>query len=262
MQHLLHFHLPICLFTVMAAHAYAYFRRYQEKERKAVELAAGLAEARLLALQMQLQPHFLFNALNAMSALVHTNPQAADDMITNLSELLRRSLNAGRQREVPLGEELSYVQCYLEIERVRFGSRLTVEWQIADDARAAQVPVLCLQAIVENAIRHGIERRQQDVGRVRIAAERAGDLLRVTVTDNGPGVAPGETRPRGHGVGLGNTRSRLATLHGEAAAVRLENVPAGGCRAVVTLPFRLTPAASLTLPPFPSSPHENQSPHR
>lgn len=244
-QHLIHFHIPLCLFTVMAAHAFAYFQRFQDKERKAVELAASLAEARLLALQMQMQPHFLFNALNAMSTLVHSNPQAADDMITNLSELLRRTLTVGRKREVPLAEELDYVQSYLEIERVRFGNQLEVDWQIEPATRDALVPVLCLQAIVENAVRHGIERRMCEVGRIGIAARKTGTDLQITVTDNGPGLTAGETKPRGHGVGLGNSRSRLKTLYGEAAALELTNEPAGGCRATVTLPFHLTAGTPL-----------------
>jgi len=244
MQHLLHFHLPICLFTGMAAHAYAYFRRYQEKERREIELQASLAEARLLALQMQLQPHFLFNALNAVSTLVHTNPQAADDMIANLCELLRRALSAGAHREITLRQELDYLECYLGIERVRFGSRLEVAWEVADTTRTAIVPVLILQPIVENAVRHGVERRLGEIGRIRITAETVADRLRITVTDNGPGLPAVPTPPRGHGVGVDNTRARLATLYGDAAFLQLANVPEGGCRCMLELPLRQTLSSS------------------
>ena len=236
--HVLQFHMPMSILIVMAAHSYSYARRVQEKERMAAMLSSSLSEAKLGALQMQLQPHFLFNALNAVSSLVHSNPQGADDMISNLSELLRRALTANRQREVTLTEELRFLECYLEIERVRFGDRLAVHWKIEETARAALVPVLILQPIVENAVRHGIERRSVDVGEVTIEAAVESGRLRVSVTDNGPGLPGGKVgAPKGHGIGVGNSQARLESIHGPAASLRLENVPEGGCCVTLEMPF-------------------------
>jgi signal transduction histidine kinase len=242
MQHIMHFHLPMGLFVIMASNAYAYFLGMRERERKASDLARSLAEARLSALQMQVHPHFLFNSLNAIAVLVHKDPHAAEETITNLSELLRVALSTRHQHEVTLAQELSYLECYLAIERIRFGDRLQVEWAIADDARAGHVPVLLLQPLVENAIRHGIERRTEDIGRVKITAAVRDRRLVMTVRDNGPGpqkTVAGDRR--GHGVGLDNTRARLATLHGVEAEVRLEAADGGGCLVTVTCPFFTQP---------------------
>lgn len=238
LRHMMHFHVPICLFVIVLAHAYAYHQRMLERERRAAELTASLSEAKLMALQMQLQPHFLFNSLNALSALVHTDPQAADDMIANLSELLRRALGAANHREVTLEKEMEYLECYLGIERVRFGNRLEVDWRIDSNTKHALVPVLVLQPIVENAIRHGVERRRADVGKISIASEVAGGKLRVIVTDNGPGLPAIPSAPRGHGIGVSNTRARLASLYGDDACLTLANATKCGCVATVELPLR------------------------
>jgi sensor histidine kinase YesM len=241
MQHVMHFHVPIGLFIIMAANAFAYFHDLRERERKANELARNVAEARLSALQMQVHPHFLFNSLNAIAALVHKNPQAAEDTITNLSELLRVALSTRHQHEVPLAQEVGYLECYLAIERIRFGDRLQIEWDVADEAKAAHVPVLLLQPLVENAIRHGIEHRREDVGRVRIsAAVREGRLV-LAVRDNGPGPQASSAGRGGHGLGLENTRARLATLYGGSGDVQLEAAEGGGCVVTVTCPYFTQP---------------------
>lgn len=252
MQHMMHFHFPISLFVIMAANAYSYFVQMRDRERKASELARNLAEARLSALQMQLHPHFLFNALNATTALIRRQPDAAEEMIANLSELLRLALSVRDRHEVTMAQELGYLECYLAIERVRFGDRLQVHWDVDDSAKEARVPVLLLQPIVENAIRHGIERRNVDIGQVWISVTRDQDRLHMSVGDNGPGPRAGPATKRGHGVGLDNTRARLAALHGAAADVQIGARPGGGCMVTIEMPFQ-TKTSDL---------HENQSAHR
>ncbi len=252
-RHLVHFHLPIALFVVMAAQAHAALLGLRERERRSAALAASLAQAKLSALQAQLQPHFLFNALNALATIVHRDANQADEMINNLAELLRRSLAAGKRPETTLGEELDHLACYLSIERVRFGDRLQVDWRIDDEVRSALVPVLALQPILENAIKHGVERRRETVGRILIAASAEAGRLRITVTDNGPGpelgssATPAPVRP-GHGIGLANTRARLHALHGNDATVSLDPATGGGCRVTVTLPLRLQPRTDPASP--------------
>ncbi len=253
-QHVMHFHLPMSLFLIMASNAWVYFQRMRERERKANELARSLAEARLSALQMQLHPHFLFNALNATTALIRKDPAAAEEMIANLSELLRLALSVRDRHEVTVRQELDYLECYLAIEHVRFGDRLQVHWDVDDAAKDGRVPVLLLQPIVENAIRHGIERRNVDIGQVWITATRSDDRLHFSVRDNGPGpkstTAPAR---RGHGVGLDNTRARLAALHGTAAEVQIATGAGGGCVVTIEMPF---------LSSLQPNRHENQSAHR
>lgn len=249
LRHLVHFHLPLALVVVMAAQANAAFLGLRQRERRAAELAASLAQAKLSALQSQLQPHFLFNALNAIATVVHRDPVQADEMINNLADLLRRSLTAGKRPEATLGEELDHLAAYLSIERVRFGDRLQVDWRVDEAARPALIPVLALQPILENAVKHGVERRRETVGRIVVAATADAGRLRVSVTDNGPGpdldssAAPAPARP-GHGIGLANTRARLHALHGDAASVTLEPAAGGGCRVTVSLPLRFSSTPS------------------
>ena len=195
-------------------------------------LEVGLAEARLQALRAELNPHFFFNALNAISGLVRL--QRNDDavrMLAGLGELLQTTLGQGRAPEIPLREELQLLERYLAIERVRFGDRLTID--VSCSTSGALVPTLILQPLVENAIRHGIARRSGP-GHIRIVAERDGDALLLAVRDTGEGV---EERPQ-EGVGLSNTRARLRELYGAAASLVLENLPEGGARVRLRLPFR------------------------
>jgi sensor histidine kinase YesM len=214
---------------VVLSHAVDYYQRYREGELRA-------SQAQLQALKMQLHPHFLFNALHSISALVHTDPDAADKMIARLGDFLRLTLETSAAQEAPLREEIEFLNCYLEIERIRFGERLTTRLDVDPQVLNCRVPNLILQPIVENAIRHGVAPRSAP-GHVEISAERAGGVLRLQVRDNGRGL-PDAGRCQKDGVGLTNTRARLQQLYG-AAGFRfdLANDPRGG--AIVTLEIPL-----------------------
>jgi two-component system, LytTR family, sensor kinase len=228
---------------ILISHAFAYYQRYREGELRA-------SQAQLHALKMQLHPHFLFNALHAVSALVHSDPDAADKMIARLGDFLRLTLDASATQEVPLRRELEFLNCYLEIERIRFNDRLTTSLEVDPRALDCRVPNLILQPLVENAIRHGVAPRSAP-GHVEIRAERRGEVLRLQVSDNGPGLTNGVARgskclvPKG-GVGLSNTRARLEQLYGSAYRFELEDAPRGGALATIEIPlevFDAEPAA-------------------
>jgi signal transduction histidine kinase len=216
---------------VVISHAVDYYQRYREGELRA-------SQAQLQALKMQLHPHFLFNALHSISALVHTNPDAADKMIARLGDFLRLTLETSAAQEVPLRQEIEFLNCYLEIEHIRFGERLTTRLDVDPQVLNCRVPNLILQPIVENAIRHGVAPRAAP-GHIEIRAERAGGLLRLQVRDNGRGLPETAADCRGQkgGVGLSNTRARLQQLYGAAYRFELANDPRGG--AVVTLEIPL-----------------------
>ncbi len=224
-------HLPVLLLLMVASHALHFYRRSQERERQALQLTAHLAQARLDALTMQIQPHFLFNALNSIAALVHKDADAADEMIGALSEFLRCTLHGSARHEVPLAEELEYVRRYLAVEKVRFGEQLHVQVDVPPETFPALVPMLILQPLVENAVRHGLS-SATGPARLTIGARREGTRLHLTVADNGPG--PGKYSSEG--IGLTNTRARLRELHGEKAQVELRT--GNGCTVEVVLPFR------------------------
>jgi hypothetical protein len=228
------FRLPIYIALISAAHALLFYRRSKERERRSLELEATLAKSRLEALTMQLQPHFLFNALNAIAALVHKNPDAADEMLAALSDLLRLTLETSREQELPLRRELEFVERYLMIEHVRFGDRLQFELDVAPETEAALVPTFLLQPLVENAVRHGLEPRSGS-GKLVIRARRDNGSLRLSVEDNGVGLSEG--KPGREGIGLANTRARLHELYDGAANVELHN--RDGLTVELTLPFRV-----------------------
>lgn len=211
-----------------------------ERQLREARLEAALNEARIQALQGQLQPHFLFNTLNAISSVMYADPAQADRLISRLSDLLRSSLAAPQRPEVGLEEELEILGRYVELMSARFGDRLTVDVSVDPGARGAVVPVFLLQPLVENAIQHGVASRSGP-GRVEVAVERVGDTLHLTIADDGPGVEGDPSRAVGKGVGLRNTRDRLAHLYGDAAGLTLNNGEPGGLRVLVRLPFRLTP---------------------
>jgi two-component system, LytTR family, sensor kinase len=183
---------------------------------------------------MQLHPHFLFNTLHSISALVHKDPEAADRMIARLGDFLRLTLENSGAQEVSLQKELEFLKCYLEIERVRFRDRLTTRLDIDPQSLDTPVPNLILQPIVENALRHGVAPRSSP-GRIEISAKRDNGSLRIQVRDNGPGL-PAISATNGRfreGLGLANTRARLAQLYGGSHRLELANAPEGGL--VVTL---------------------------
>jgi two-component system LytT family sensor kinase len=230
-----HFNLLIYWVIVAVSFAFNYYRKYRERELRAVELEKQLAQAKLQALQMQLNPHFLFNTLHSISSLMHQDTEAADRMIVRLSDLLRAALESSNTQEVTLREELEILQRYLEIEQIRFGNRLTVKLEIAPDTLDAQVPNLMLQPLVENAIRHGIEPHIKP-GRIELRAQRAAGAITLEVCDNGGGLQKDE--PAEEGVGLSNTRARLRTLYGENHSFDLCDAPGGGMLVRLTIPFR------------------------
>ncbi|MCC7144714.1 MAG: histidine kinase [Candidatus Eisenbacteria bacterium] len=223
------------LLVVLLHHAWEYARRLQEEERLAAALRADLAGAQLQALQLQLQPHFLFNTLNAISVLVRSDPEKAETMLRHLSSFLRATLDHDGRAEVTLAEEMELLDRYLEIARTRFGDRLSIERQIDDDVWTARVPFLILQPLVENALRHGIG-TVPGPGRLTLTAHREASRLQIEVSDNGPGVA-GNGSARG--TGLANTESRLRQLYGDAQRFSIGAAAHGGCRVWLELPFRV-----------------------
>jgi two-component system, LytTR family, sensor kinase len=228
----LHSDFLIYWLLVGLSHALDNYRKYQERELRATQLEARLAQAQLQALKMQLQPHFLFNTLHAISALVHMDVEAADRMITRLSEFLRITLDSVGVQEVALKTELESLDKYLEIEQVRFGSRLMVMRSVSPDVLDLLVPNLILQPLVENAVRHSIAARAAG-GRVEIRARREKDALVLDVLDDGPGAPAGSFR---EGVGLTNTRARLETLYGKTQTMDLYSDPGDGFRVRLSIP--------------------------
>jgi signal transduction histidine kinase len=200
-----------------------YYFGARDARLRAAQLEGQLAKAELDVLKSQLQPHFLFNTLNLVSSLIHTDVASADDMIGDLGSLLRMSLESHAAQQVPLAEEMKAVELYLNIQRLRFQDTLTVELQIDPATLEARVPHLILQPLVENAFRHGISRRVGP-GLLKIESKNGDGILKLCISDNGPGVT-GETASAG--IGLSNTRARLEKLYGERAALRCNHSPAG-----------------------------------
>jgi signal transduction histidine kinase len=220
-------------------------RRLRERERERAELETQLLEVELQALKAQLQPHFLFNALHTIGSLVRAGDRDnAIRVVAGLGDLLRRVLDDERRQEVPLQDELAFVNAYLAIEQIRFRDRLAVAIAVESEALDAAVPHLILQPLVENAIRHGIAPRAAS-GRVEVRARRAGGQLEITVRDDGVGLAPAPDGRGTRGMGLSNTRARLARLYGDDGRLSVVNAPDGGCEARLTLPYR--PAATAPI---------------
>jgi two-component system LytT family sensor kinase len=216
-----------------------YFLRYQARLAETMALQAQLAQARLDVLRTQLNPHFLFNTLNAVSALVERDPRGARRMIARLSDLLRYTLEESTEQEVPLHRELDLLGEYIELMQIRFQDRLTVRIEVPDEVRNALVPNLILQPLVENAMKHGIG-RITGAGTIVLTARREGEALVVTVADNGPGPGGGEA-----GVGLTNTNARLRQMYGAGSNVVLAPVALRGTEARLVLPYHVTPVVQI-----------------
>ncbi len=220
---------------VGVALAYGYYRRYREHQLASAQLEKQLAQAQLQTLQMQLHPHFLFNTMHAISALMHKDVEAADTMLTRLSDLLRLTLENADRQEVTLREEMEFLGRYLEIQQIRFQDRLTVRTDVPPDTLGALIPNLLLQPLVENAIQHGVAPRH-DPGNIEIRAAIADDALRLEVLDDGPGLPPASDFREG--LGLSNTRARLAQLYRGAHRFELLRIEPHGLRVLIELPLR------------------------
>ena len=224
---------------VCITHAVLFYRESRERQLLESKLQTQLARAQLSLLQSQLHPHFLFNTLHAVSTLMSRDVAAARTMIVRLSDLLRLAMQSVNVQEVTLKQELEFIDNYLEIERTRFQDRLTVQLDIAPETLDALVPNLLLQPLVENAVRYGVA-MQPGRGWVRISSRRNQSRLMIEIEDSGPGIDAG-TLPK-EGVGLSNTRSRLAHLYGEAQKLELINQPDKGLRVSVVIPFQTAAA--------------------
>jgi signal transduction histidine kinase len=215
-----------------------YYMALQSERERSLAAEAAAHRAQLEALRYQINPHFLFNALNAVSTLVtERRNDEASRMLSRVSDFLRLTLTAPVRDEVALADEVDYVRRYLDIERVRFGERLRTEIDIASDVWEASVPAFVLQPLIENAVRYAVAPRESG-GSIVVEARRSGDLLRVSIVDDGPGIRD-DARGNGAGrIGLANTRDRLRRLYGERGRLELVNEAAGGMRATIEIPFR------------------------
>jgi two-component system LytT family sensor kinase len=221
----------VCIQALIDSHA-----RSREREKRAMELESLLAGSQLALLRAQIQPHFLFNTLHAVSALVRIDIRAAEDMIADLAEILRASFADTSLQETTLQRELDLVACYLRIQQRRFSDRLTVNYRIAPEVLQAAIPSLLLQSLVENAVIHGVAPLARSCT-IEIRACRRGSRLELHVADDGAGMRPGR-RP---GLGLANARRRLRELYGAEQSVDLRGTPGGGVTATVSIPFHDAP---------------------
>jgi len=219
--------------------AYQYYERYMNSELRLERLEHSFSEARLNALRMQLDPHFLFNALNTISSHVERDPKLTRRMIEHLGDLLRMSLESKDRQEVPLAEELAFLEHYLEIQKIRFGDQLRVVMDVAPEVKYAAVPSMFIQPLVENAIRHGISRRASG-GTIIVRAKPLGERLEIRVLDDGVGLPMGWKIEEAEGLGLSITRQRIAGIHPNGASrFAVKNRTEGGTEVEVSLPLRL-----------------------
>jgi len=243
----LHYNFAVYWVIVFAWQARNYHRSLRESEQESAELSARLALAQLQTLRMQLNPHFLFNTLNAVSSMMLTDVPRANAMLARLAELLRLALNNPRQAEVPLHQEIDFLSRYLDLQKIRFGDRLILEMAVDPATLQAAVPNMILQPIVENAIRHAVEHRESD-GRIELRATAENSRLVLSVSDNGPGAPINRTRVPIDGesehIGLSNSRERLHKLYGEEQSMDLVENAMGGITARLSLPFRPIPSLS------------------
>jgi len=213
-----------------------YYRKSKQRELRTAQLEASLTQSQLQNLRLQMEPHFLFNSLNAISATMYEDVRAADEMISALSDLLRNSLNSSRAQEVPLEKEIELLEDYLAVMHARLEDRLVVDLDVQSDVREALVPSLVLQPLVENSIRHGLDPKAVAL-RIEVSARREGDALYLHVKDNGRGLPKGEGTALHKGVGLGNTESRLEALYGPEHRMQWESASEGGFLVTLEIPY-------------------------
>ncbi len=225
-------------------HAIANYRRYREGEVEASRARAELARTQLRALKMQLRPHFLFNTLHAVASLMDDDVKAARRVLARLSELLRATLESEGVQEQPLEAELDILRRYVEIEEIRFGDRLAVEWEVEEGTADALVPPFLMQPLVENAIRHGVE-PSAERGSVRVRARRGDGRLTLAVEDDGPGLSREGSVNGGTGIGLSNTRARLTQLYPDDHRFQLAESARGGLRVEIEIPYRREPVGDV-----------------
>lgn len=235
--------------VVGGAHSVYFYRRFREREHQALLLEANLTQARLNALRAQLQPHFLFNSLNAIAALLRRDPRLAEATLLSLSDLLRLALSQSQRQEISLGEEMNLVNRYLEIQQTRFGDKLRIDQEIDPAALDCLVPALLLQPVIENAIRHGIEPAEHG-GLVQLCARRSGGRMILTVEDDGVGLGEGATATasnerRGNGIGLSNLRARLEALYGAEQRLELAPRKEGGAAVRIEIPWVPAPRPEM-----------------
>ncbi len=237
------FHLELLIYGTILGISYAldYYQKYRERELRASQLESQLSQAQLHALRMQLNPHFLFNTLNGIAGLVRDNRNKdAVQMIAGLSDLLRHALDSAGRQEVPLREELEFLELYLDIQQMRFSDRLKFQMEIAPETLDARVPNLILQPLVENAIHHGIAPRAAG-GTVGVRSRREDSLLEIEIYDDGPGLWRSDAAESGEGAGIGlsNTRARLRQLYGDGHRFDVRDRVEGGVEALLVIPFRV-----------------------
>jgi len=225
------------LMTTGAIFISIYYQKYRERELINSQLEGSLTKARLQVLQMQLRPHFLFNTHNAISQLIHKDPDAAERVLNNLSDLLRKSLEKFEESEIPLQRELEFVEKYLEIEKIRFGERLSVDMKIDPETNDALVPNMLLQPLIENSIKHGISPLING-GKIEIVARREDGFLVLKVADNGVGIAEHESNKLSTGIGLVNTKSRLLHLYKGKHKFEIYSEDQKGFLVRINIPFK------------------------
>jgi len=232
------FYAAIVYFLIaFVSYAFNYYKRFRDQQQRAANIETRLAQAQLAALKMQLHPHFLFNTLNAITALIPDRPESAEKMISRLSELLRLTLENEKIQKITLREELAILERYLEIQRIRYQDRMRISMNISQDTLEAMVPTLLLQPLAENAVRHGIAQMTEN-GHVSFSSELVNnDRIRLEVSDNGPGIDDLGDEDQPSGRGLQNIRDRLQQLYHDDHEFSIENGSGGGVTVTVVLPF-------------------------
>jgi LytS/YehU family sensor histidine kinase len=228
--------LPVYWLIIAIAQAIQMIALHRERDRREAELRAQLSELSLQALKAQLQPHFLFNALNTIAVLMREDVNLAHQVLLQLSRLLRRALENTSGQLIRLSEELAFLEIYLGLEKIRFQERLHYQIEAADNLGEVQVPSFLLQTLVENAVRHGLAERQTQ-GHIIVGAKSEGEMLRLTIQDNGKGLPQlTPSLQNQEGIGLSNTKARLALLYGNRAHFEIQSLPQGGTLVTILLP--------------------------